>query len=99
MRLERPLQGCKYREVEPPEIVYERKRLVVRPFAVSDSTANAVAGSLDLTPAIGLDRRVWPRQESNLRTRIRRPRAEARICRRKPVDVKAARHCARHSCD
>jgi hypothetical protein len=39
----------------------------------------------------------WPRQESNLRTRIRRLLAKAPICRGKLVDVKAARQCGRHS--
>jgi hypothetical protein len=39
----------------------------------------------------------WPREESNLRTRIRSPKAETTICSGKLVDVKAARHCARHS--
>jgi hypothetical protein len=39
----------------------------------------------------------WPRQESNLRTRIRRLLAEVPICREKLTDMRAARRYARHS--
>jgi CheY-like chemotaxis protein len=41
--------------------------------------------------------RRWPRQESNLRTRIRRLLAEVPICREKLALRLAARHVARHS--
>jgi hypothetical protein len=41
--------------------------------------------------------RLWPREESNLRTRIRSLSAEISICSEKPIDVKAARQCVRHS--
>jgi hypothetical protein len=37
------------------------------------------------------------RQESNLRTRIRRLLTEVLICRGNLVDMRAARHFARHS--
>ena len=37
------------------------------------------------------------REGSNLRTRIRRLLAEVPICREKLTDMRAARHCARHS--
>jgi hypothetical protein len=39
----------------------------------------------------------WPREESNLRTRIRRLLTEGPICRGKLVDATAARQCVRHS--
>jgi hypothetical protein len=48
-------------------------------------------------PWIPHEQRRWPREESNLRTRIRRLLAEVLICRGNLVDMKAARHCARHS--
>ncbi len=40
----------------------------------------------------------WPREESNLRTRIRSLMAPVPICREEPADTQAARQGARHSC-
>jgi hypothetical protein len=40
----------------------------------------------------------WPGEESNLRTRIRSLIADKQICREKPRELQAARHCVRQRC-
>jgi hypothetical protein len=100
-------EGCELRPGVPGVGSFQPFVRLVR---ASARLAQAVSSGLERTSAhsaklhvtlitnrIPHEQRRWPREGSNLRTRIRSPRAESPICRGKLVDGKAARQCARHS--